>query len=57
MPAVPTRYIACRRDRSIDPAWGERTARDRLGIEPESIDASHSPMLSRPAELADLLRR
>ena len=54
-PDVPTRYIATADDRILDPAWQVRTAEERLGIEAEVIEGSHSPMLSRPAELADLL--
>jgi hypothetical protein len=49
------RYLACDDDRTIDPAWQVRTAKERLGIDAEVIAGSHSPMLSRPAELADLL--
>lgn len=55
LPDVPTRYVACRHDRAINPEWGMRVARERLGIEPEVIDSSHSPMLSCPDELAGLL--
>lgn len=55
LPAVPTRYIACREDRSISFEWAVRTARDRLGIEPDVMETAHSPMLSRPVELAELL--
>jgi hypothetical protein len=33
------------------------TVIDRLGVEPLDIDASHSPFLSRPAELAQFLVR
>jgi alpha-beta hydrolase superfamily lysophospholipase len=54
-PNVPVRYLACDDDRTIDPAWQVRTAKERLGIDAEVIAGSHSPMLSRPAELADLL--
>jgi hypothetical protein len=32
-----------------------RWAFDRLGPEPLTIDASHSPFLSRPGDLAQLL--
>ena len=54
-PDVPTRYLACDDDRTLDPAWQVRIARERLGIEAEVLPGSHSPMLTRPAELADLL--
>ena len=37
------------------PRWLADTVAERLGVEPLTIDASHSPFLSRPAELAELL--
>jgi hypothetical protein len=30
-------------------------SRDLLGVEPVELDGGHSPFLSRPAELADVL--
>ena len=54
-PDVPMRYVACADDRTVDPGWQVRGARERLGIEADVLAGSHSPMLSRPAELADLL--
>jgi pimeloyl-ACP methyl ester carboxylesterase len=54
-PDVPTSYILCRDDRAVPPEWARRVVHDRLGITPDEIDGSHSPFLSRPAELADLL--
>ena len=54
-PDVPSDYIVCTRDRSLDPDWERRTARERLGVTPLEIDTGHSPFLARPAELADLL--
>jgi pimeloyl-ACP methyl ester carboxylesterase len=54
-PEVPMRYVACADDRILDPGWQVRTARERLGIDADVLPGSHSPMLSRPAELADLL--
>jgi len=54
-PAVPTRYVACADDRILDPAWQIRMAAERLSVEAEVIEGSHSPMLARPAELADRL--
>jgi pimeloyl-ACP methyl ester carboxylesterase len=55
LPDLPTRYIACSEDRSINISWAIRTARERLGVEAEVMESSHSPMLSRPGELADRL--
>jgi pimeloyl-ACP methyl ester carboxylesterase len=54
-PDVPTSYILCRDDRVVPPEWSRRVVADRLGIELDEIDGSHSPFLSRPADLADLL--
>lgn len=54
-PDVPVRSIVCSEDRIVSPGWSRRAARDRLGIDSIEIAGGHSPMLSRPAELADLL--
>lgn len=54
-PDVPMRYLACADDRIMSCAWQVGIARARLGIDAEVIDGSHSPMLARPAELADRL--
>jgi pimeloyl-ACP methyl ester carboxylesterase len=47
-------FIVCEQDRSM-PRWLADTVTRRLGVEQLSIDASHSPFLSRPRELAELL--
>lgn len=47
-------FIRCEQDRAM-PRWLADTVAHRLGVEPLSIDASHSPFLSRPEELARLL--
>jgi pimeloyl-ACP methyl ester carboxylesterase len=54
-PDVPMRYVACADDRILDPAWQVKVARERLGVEADVLPGSHSPMLARPAALADLL--
>jgi pimeloyl-ACP methyl ester carboxylesterase len=55
-PDVPSSYVLCTDDRACNPAWSRRAARGRLGVEPiELVGADHSPFLSRPAALADLL--
>ena len=54
-PDVPSTYIVCRDDDGINPEWGRAAARERLGVEPIEIDGGHSPMLSRPGELARIL--
>lgn len=43
-------------DRLIPAAWSRWAARERLGgLEPIEFEGGHFPMLSRPAELAELL--
>ena len=54
-PEVPTRYILCRDDRLIDNSFWRPAARARLGTEPVELPGDHSPMASRPQELARLL--
>jgi pimeloyl-ACP methyl ester carboxylesterase len=54
-PKVESDYIVCREDRALNPDWGRRAARERLGIEAIEIDGGHSPFLTRPAELAAIL--
>jgi len=51
---LPRSYIRCLQDRS-KPRWLSDVVATRLGVEPLTIDSSHSPFLSRPAELAELL--
>lgn len=53
---LPRSFILCLQDRSM-PRWLADTVIHRLGVEPLTIDTSHSPFLSRPAELAELLVR
>ena len=47
--------ITCTQDRVVNPAWSDRVARERLGVEPLQMAGGHSPFLSRPAELARVL--
>lgn len=52
---VPRSYIACAQDHLFSPEI-DRRLMDRLGVEsPVVVNTSHSPFLSRPAELADAL--
>jgi pimeloyl-ACP methyl ester carboxylesterase len=51
---LPRSYILCLRDRAA-PRWLSDIATHRLGVVPLTIDASHSPFLSRPRETAELL--
>ncbi len=54
-PNVESAYIVCTEDRAANPDWGRQAARDRLGIAPTEIGGGHSPMLSRPRELAEVI--
>ena len=50
----PRSFIVCQRDQAMPRELADRIAH-RLGVEQLTIDASHSPFLSRPRELAELL--
>jgi pimeloyl-ACP methyl ester carboxylesterase len=52
--AVPSTYVVCEQDQAIPPFAQEAMAQ-RAG-EVLRMDSGHSPFLSRPEELADLLR-
>lgn len=54
-PDVPSTYILGTRDPVINPAWSRRVARTVLHTDPMELDAGHSPFLSAPVDLADLL--
>ena len=51
---LPRSFILCTEDRVLPPPRA-RLFCERLGVAPLTIEASHSPMLSRPEELAALL--
>jgi pimeloyl-ACP methyl ester carboxylesterase len=54
-PSVPCASIVCSGDRTIQPEWSRRVARERLGVEPVELDAGHCPHVSRPGALAQVL--
>jgi pimeloyl-ACP methyl ester carboxylesterase len=54
-PDVPSSYVLCRDDLMVGAAWSRREAREQLGVEAIEWPGSHSPMLARPAQLAELL--
>jgi pimeloyl-ACP methyl ester carboxylesterase len=54
-PHVPSSYILCSEDRTIQPAWARRAARERLDIEAIEMPGGHCPYISRPKHLAELL--
>lgn len=54
-PDVPTTYIVCSEDNLVNPEWSREFAQNRLGAELIELPGSHSPFLSRPADLASTL--
>ena len=54
-PTVPADYILCQEDRIVGPSWSRKVAQERLGTQAIELPGGHSPMLSRPEELANLL--
>jgi Alpha/beta hydrolase family len=54
-PSVPCTYVICGEDRLVCREWSERVARDRLDADVVELPGSHSPFLSRPSALADVL--
>jgi pimeloyl-ACP methyl ester carboxylesterase len=56
-PRVPTRFVLCRQDRMFPAKWLRRVVRERLGITPDEIESGHTPALSRPKELVEMLER
>jgi pimeloyl-ACP methyl ester carboxylesterase len=49
--------IVCRADRALNPDWARTASRERLGVEAVELEGQHSPFLTRPAELAQVLHR
>jgi pimeloyl-ACP methyl ester carboxylesterase len=56
-PAVACTSVMCSEDQLVRPEWSRRIARDRLGADLVELPGSHSPFLSRPSALADVLLR
>jgi pimeloyl-ACP methyl ester carboxylesterase len=56
-PAAPATYVVCAEDRLVAPDWSRRIARERLNAELLELPGGHSPFLSRPGQLAQLLNR
>lgn len=54
-PDVESRSIVCRDDRALNPEWIRAASRERLGVEAIEMGGAHSPFLSRPSELAQVL--
>lgn len=54
-PRVPTTYVVCDDDRMLRPEWSRHAVRERLNARLVEMPGGHSPMLSQPNVLADLL--
>lgn len=55
-PSTPCSYIFGDQDHVLQPGWEAKAPRERLGVDSTVIPgAGHSPFLSRPDEVADLL--
>ncbi len=54
-PDVESRYVVCAEDRTLVPDGERRLARELLSVEPVELPGGHSPFLSRPAALADVV--
>jgi pimeloyl-ACP methyl ester carboxylesterase len=55
LPDVPSTVIVALDDAVIRAEWIIWAARNRLGVEPLSLPGGHSPMLSQPAAIAQML--
>jgi hypothetical protein len=54
-PAVPSSVVYCEQDYAIAATWLRRIASERFGQTAHPLPGGHSPFLSRPAGLADVL--
>jgi pimeloyl-ACP methyl ester carboxylesterase len=54
-PGASTHVIIGRDDRFFTADWLRGVVRDRLGIEPDELPTGHTPALSRPRELVELM--
>jgi pimeloyl-ACP methyl ester carboxylesterase len=54
-PEVPTRVVACARDRLFPLPFMTEPARSRLGVAPDVLDTGHLPALADPDALVGLL--
>lgn len=55
MPDVPRVGIVSGDDLLLRPEWLDRAVRERLAVEPHYLGGDHTPMLSQPARLANVL--
>jgi pimeloyl-ACP methyl ester carboxylesterase len=55
LPSVDSTYVLCADDCMVNPSWSRKIAPERLQADVVELPGSHSPFLSRPRELAELL--
>lgn len=55
-PTASSTSIVCTEDQMLSPEWSRRIARD-IGADIVELPGSHSPLLSRPSAVADILLR
>jgi pimeloyl-ACP methyl ester carboxylesterase len=56
-PRAEVQVIACANDAVVNADWVRRSAKVRFGAEAQVIAGDHSPFLTRPVEVVDLLTR
>ncbi|MCV7230631.1 alpha/beta fold hydrolase [Mycolicibacterium komossense] len=54
-PLTDRTYVVCTGDQMVNPAWSRQVARERLDARLVELPGDHSPALSRPTDLADIL--
>ncbi len=54
-PTARYAWVLCTDDRCIDPRWQDWAARQRVGVDPIQLPGGHSPFLTRPDALAEVL--
>jgi pimeloyl-ACP methyl ester carboxylesterase len=54
-PRLPTTYVVCSDDRMLRPEWSRKAVGERLDAALIELPGGHSPMLSAPQVLADVL--
>ncbi|KUI23765.1 hypothetical protein AU196_01785 [Mycobacterium sp. IS-1742] len=55
LPAVDSTYVVCTDDLMVPSEWSRRVAPGRVGADLIELPGSHSPFLSRPRALAEVL--
>ena len=55
LPDVDSTYVLCTEDRLVNPDWSRKIAPERLRAHVIELPGSHSPFLSRPEDLAEVL--